>query len=209
MTGLLPEVVVTPRLRLEPRVPANVDVYELYDVCAADGGEAMSEVTAYLPWSPHETIKETRDFLERGREMWEEDGDKADYVIRPREGEDGAGEIAGFGGLTIAWDRKSAELGIWLRKPFWGRGYSGERAIALSTLAFDRLGLEVVQVTVHRDNEKSRRAVEKYVARMGGRYDGLFRNRMVLGDDVADEHHFSVSAEEWEEADVDLDVRFE
>jgi len=75
---------------------------------------------------PHETKKETLEFLERGRERWE-DNEAASYVIRPREGEDGAGEIAGFGGFSVDWEKRTAVLGTWLRKRFWGRGYSGER----------------------------------------------------------------------------------
>jgi RimJ/RimL family protein N-acetyltransferase len=207
VSDLFPETILTPRLRLELRTPENVDVYELYDICAADGGEAMDVVTRYLPWDPHETIKETHDFLRRGAEFGES-ADAVDYVIRPRADEDGAGEIAGFGGLNFDWDRRSAELGVWLRKPFWGRGYSGERATALAKLAFDRLDLELVEVAVHENNEKSRRAVRKYVERLGGRYDGRFRNRLLVGDDVADEYHFSVSREEWASADPDIDVRF-
>jgi len=91
---------------------------------------------------PHETKKETLEFLERGRERWE-DNEAASYVIRPREGEDdGAGEIAGFGGFSVDWEKRTAVLGTWLRKRFWGRGYSGERAAALVEVAFENLDLD-------------------------------------------------------------------
>ena len=36
------------------------------------------------------------------------------------------------------WNRRTATLGTWLRKPFWGQGYSGERAARMLELAFDR-----------------------------------------------------------------------
>jgi len=110
---------------------------------------------------PHETKKETLEFLERGRERWE-DNEAASYVIRPREGEDGAGEIAGFGGFSVDWEKRTAVLGTWLRKRFWGRGYSGERAAALVEVAFENLDLDLVAVSHLPENAQSQRAIEKY-----------------------------------------------
>lgn len=97
---MFPETIETDRLRLEPRWPENVDLDDCYRICASDPG--IDEVTEYVTWDPHETKKETLEFLERGRERWE-DNEAASYVIRPREGEDGAGEIAGFGGFSVDW----------------------------------------------------------------------------------------------------------
>ncbi|WP_246084542.1 GNAT family N-acetyltransferase [Salinadaptatus halalkaliphilus] len=70
------------------------------------------------------------------------------YVLCPRDGEDGAGEIAGTTSVEIDWEKRTLQPGIWFRKRFWGRRYAGERAAAVFTLAFDRLDLEVV--THHR-----------------------------------------------------------
>ena len=98
----------------------------------------------------------------------------------------------------IDWDRRTAILGVWLRKPFWGRGYSGERAAALMEIAFERLHLELVAVTHDAGNEKSRRAIEQYVERFGGRHDGLIRNAEVDGDGTpVDQHRYSISREEY------------
>ena len=130
-----------------------------------------------------------------------------DYVIRPKEGEEGAGEIAGFGGLTLDWDTDSAELGTWLRKPFWGRGYSGERALALAELAFEQLDLELVTVTHDVDNEQSARAIEKYIERMGGRREGTLRN-FHAGDPPVDVVRYSVTQSEYRDADPEQAVTF-
>jgi RimJ/RimL family protein N-acetyltransferase len=195
---MFPETIETERLRLEPRRPENVDLDACYRICSSDPG--IDEVTEYVTWDPHETKKETLDFLERGRERWE-DHEAADYVIRPREGEDGAGEIAGFGGFGVDWEKRTAVLGTWLRKRFWGRGYSGERAAALVRVAFEELDLALVAVSHHRDNDNSRRAVERYVDRLGGRREGLLRNHMTFADgSVHDEVRYTISREEWREA---------
>lgn len=197
MSGLFPERIETPRLVLEPRDHEHVDLAECYRICSADDG--IEEVTQYMPWSPHETINETAEFLDRGKSYWN-DRKRAAYVVRPREGEPGAGEIAGFTGLSCDWDRRTGNLGVWLRKRFWGRGYSGERAGALMELAFCRLDLEVVAVTHHADNDNSRRAIEKYVEAHGGRCEGLLRNWIPYGEEVADEYRYTISREEYGES---------
>ncbi|KTG08468.1 GCN5 family acetyltransferase [Haloprofundus marisrubri] len=198
-SDLFPTRIETERLRLEPRTPEYVDVHELYRICSSSSPE-MDEVTRYLPWSPHETPKETYDFLRRGV-AHRENHDTAGYVVRPRENEDGAGDIAGFGGLNLQWDRRSAGLGFWLRPRFWGRGYSGERAAALLELAFEHLDLELVRVAHDPENGKSKRAIEKYVERFGGQCDGTFRNAAAgMDGSVVDQTHYTITQEQWREA---------
>lgn len=195
---MFPERIETDRLRLAPRWPERVDLDDCYRICSSDPG--IDEVTEYVTWDPHETKKETLEFLERGRERWEDD-EAAGYVIRPREGEDGAGEIAGFGGLSVDWEKRTAVLGTWLRKRFWGRGYSGERAAALVEVAFADLDLDLVAVSHLPENEQSRRAIEKYVDRLGGRREGLLRNNITFADgSVHDEVRYSIAREEWRDA---------
>ena len=195
---MFPQAIETERLRLEPRRPKNVDLDACYRICSSDPG--IDEVTEYVTWDPHEHKKETLEFLERGRDRFE-DGEAAGYVIRPREGEDGAGEIAGFGGFDVDWERRTATLGIWLRKRFWGRGYSGERAAALAEVALDDLDLDLVAVAHIPENERSQRAIEKYVDRLGGRREGLLRNRLTFADgSVHDEIRYTISQAEWREA---------
>ena len=67
-------------------------------------------------------------------------------------------------------------------------------------LAFDVLDLEVVCVTHDPDNEKSGRAIEKYVESLGGRREGVVRNGVVIGDEPRDTVRYSITAEEWQEA---------
>ncbi len=195
-TSLFPRVIETERLRLEPRTREYVEPLRCYEVCstAVDG---IEDVTRWLPWEPHDQPEVSAEFLDRGERYWES-GEVAAYAIRPREGEPGAGEIAGFGGLSCDWEHHRGSLGLWLRKPFWGRGYSGERATALVELAFDRLGLETVFVTHEHRNEKSQSAIERYVDRLGGRRDGTLRNELTYADgSVHTEVAYSIHREEW------------
>jgi RimJ/RimL family protein N-acetyltransferase len=193
--SLFPEIIETDRLRMEPRTPEYVDVQRCYEICAHEDG--IEAVTQWVPWDPHESITETEEFLERGRRQREE-GNGAVYVLRPRDGEDGAGEIAGFGGINCDWEKNVGILGVWLRKPFWGRGYSGERAEALVELAFDHLGFDLVGVGHEHRNEKSESAIRRYVERLGGRREGVRRNDIAYVDgSIHTEASYTITREEW------------
>ncbi|WP_411967061.1 GNAT family N-acetyltransferase [Haloferax sp. YSSS75] len=205
MSDLFPDVVETERLRLVAARPEHIDTFDAYEVCSQP---YMDDVTEFMPWARHETPKVTKDFLDRCASKWD-DAESAQFGVFPREGEDGAGELAGFGGIHTEWDRRVGTLGFWLRPRFWGRGYSGERAEALAALAFDVLDLELVEVKHAVENENSQRAIEKYMDTLGGRRDGRDRNSLPVGDEIADQYVYSVSHEEWQEATGgDYDAEF-
>ena len=211
MSGeLFPSRVVTDRLVFEP-LHESVDLREFYRVCSgqADDGD-FTDVTRYVTWSPHEHPKETSEFLDGVAERFES-GDGGEYAVRPREGEDGAGELAGVTGVGVDWDCRLATFGTWLRRPFWGRGYSGERAAAFVEVAFEALDLAVVEVTHEPDNEQSRRAIEKYVDAHDGRREGRLRNYMADQDGrITDQVRYTIAREEYERADTpDVDTRIE
>ena len=202
MSALFPETVETDRLLLERLCHENVDALDLYECFAA--GIADEEVFEYVPQEPWHTPKEAHDRIEAAEERWRESR-AAEYVVRPKEGEPLAGEIAGTAHIHCEWDRRTGRLGLILRKPFWGRGYSGERADALMELAFDRLDLELVTAGYNEGNEKSKRAIEKYVEAHGGQYDGVLRNWVPMGDRIDDLHRYTVTREQWERNRSDED----
>jgi RimJ/RimL family protein N-acetyltransferase len=193
---MFPSSFETERLRFERFCGANVDARELYDVCSRRSDTIEAE-TEFLPWEPLSTVADAAERIERYERQWEE-RERAEWLVRPKPGEDGAGELAGSAGLLFRWDRGCALPAIWLRERFWGRGYSGERADALLGIAFEDLDVGVVAVPVHGENERSRRAVERYVERHGGRYEGLLRNHAARAGGPADHHRFSVSRAEYE-----------
>ena len=196
---LFPDEIETDRLRFQRLCRETVDVFEYYRLCSHHE-PGIEEVTKYLPWSVHETVKETAEYLDEIEAKWE-NGTRAEYLIRPKEGEPDAGEIAGSGGLIIDWETQTGKPAIWLRKPFWGRGYSGERADAMIELAFDRLDLDLVAIPVEDGNEKSRRAVETYLEPYGGQYDGIIRNSTVRPDGrIIDHHRYTVTREQYQKS---------
>ncbi|WP_256297068.1 GNAT family N-acetyltransferase [Haloarchaeobius salinus] len=216
--GLLPRRIDTDRLTLLPSTPEVLDPLAFYRVCSGD--PAIDEVTEHLTWEPHATPKETLEFLEMTREGLDA-GEDASYQLYV-EPADAPGDIdgpsprgpyadtdlvlAGGAGMGIDWDRRTGTLGTWLRKPFWGRGYSGERAAAFVALAFECLDLEVVAVEHVAGNENSRRAIGKYVERFGGRKEGALRNWALKDGEPVTQHRYSITREEYEASDAGLDV---
>jgi RimJ/RimL family protein N-acetyltransferase len=201
----------TGRLRFEQYSHDAVSPREVYAAFGPPSPTVEAE-TRYLPWDPVETVGAAADRIDRFERLWDE-RERAEWLIYPTEDEpipDGIGDgiagpdandagapIAGSAGLIFRWDRDLALPAIWLRKPYWGRGYSGERADALLEIAFDRLDVGMVAIPLHRDNERSYSAVEAYVERHGGRYEGLLRHHSGRYDEPVDHHRFSIGREEY------------
>lgn len=195
---MFPERIETERLILERISHESVDVFGLHEFYT--DGNNTEEMFEYWDSDPHQTIKETNDYLDEAERLWEE-AEGAKYVIRRKDGEDdGEHAIIGTTGLYPDWDKRSANFGILLNKRYWGRGYAGERADALLRVAFERLDLELVAASHIDGNEKSKQAIEKYVERYGGQYDGLLRNWLPLDDTVADVHRYTISQEQYSKA---------
>lgn len=196
---MFPESLTTDRLRHERLCHENVDLFEFYRICSTEDG--IDEITRYMPWSPHETMKETKAFIDETERKWD-DGESLKYIIRPKDDEEGTGEFAGLTGLKLDWSRRTGTQWIWLRKPFWGRGYNGESALALIDLTLDRLDLDLFAVTHAVENEQSQSAIERYIEEAGGQRDGLLRNWVPHDDHVSDEIRYTVTQEQWQSGET-------
>jgi ribosomal-protein-alanine N-acetyltransferase len=192
--SVFPTEMESDRLRFEYLHPESFDAHELYEHVHADV-PGIDEVTAFLSWDPYGNPQLAYEWVETCGEQFES-GERATYAIRPREGED-AGTFAGLASIGPEWELKRATLGIWLRKRFWGNGYSRERAARFLELAFDRLDLEVVWVAHDVENTKSKRAIESYVERFGGTREGRIRNDLVVDGEPRDVIRYSIPRSGW------------
>ena len=195
---MFPESLESDRLTFEQLSRQNLDVRELHEVFGTTNPDA-DKVFEYVDFGPHRTLKETHDFVVHAEEQWDE-GEGAKYVIRPKSSEKNGSAIAGFAGLYPDWKRRFATLGIVLDKRFWGRGYSGERAELFVEVVFDSLDLDMVAVKYIDGNTQSKEAVEKYVEKFGGQYDGLLRNWIAVGDEVVDCRRYTIRREQYVES---------
>ncbi len=68
----------------------------------------------------------------------------------------------GSWGQRVPDDRTTVELGYWIGRPFWGRGFATEARAAAIEFAFDWLGKTHLVAGCFKDNACSRRVLEKH-----------------------------------------------
>lgn len=187
---MFPETIETESLALRPLSESHVDPFELYELFAAKRTD-VAEVFEYVPQEPYATVHDARERL-RKAESKRDDGEAAQYAVYTADE-----TLAGYTGLFLEWDRRTGRIGIILGTDHWGDGYAGECARALAALAFDRLDLDVVAIGHEEGNERSKRAIERFVDDLGGQYDGRLRNWTPLDDRIADHHRYTVTRDEY------------
>lgn len=100
-------------------------------------------------------------------------------------------------GATDMTDRDDeCELGYWLGKPYWGKGYIHEAATELLSHAFRELGMRAVWCGYYDGNEKSKRVQKK----LGFVYHHTSENVPVpLLNEVRTGHTNVLTKERWQE----------
>ena len=149
----------TPRLRLEPMVPAHrLGLNQL---------NSDPEVMRYLSGRP-ETQEETDAVIERVQARWAEHGFSW-WSFFELETEEivGAGCIQHLGRVV----GEPLEIGWRLRRDRWGRGLASEAALAMADFAFRTQPIELLVSVCHPDNANSWRVME----RLGMQDKGLCR----------------------------------
>ena len=76
--------------------------------------------------------------------------------------------------MTIDRAVRKAELGYWVGKPFWGRGYATEAAGSIVDFGFDQLGLNRITAGHMVRNPASGRVMQK----IGMREEGLLKGHV-------------------------------
>lgn len=108
-------------------------------------------------WRPHSTADESLEIIRTVLSAPE------NYAICKKDDGIAIGSIGlKLGANTDMTDRDDeCELGFWLGKPFWGRGYVPEASLRLLEHAFSDLGMRTVFCGYYEGNIKSKRAQEK------------------------------------------------
>lgn len=88
--------------------------------------------------------------------------------------EPGPSALVGAIGLTLAMPHARGELGYWIGKPYWRRGYCTEAAGAVLDFGFETLGLQRIFARYMTTNPPSGRVMEK----IGMQYEGCFRQHI-------------------------------
>jgi ribosomal-protein-serine acetyltransferase len=86
-------------------------------------------------------------------------------------------------------EHRFANLGYWVRESAQGRGIVTRAAHLALPWAFEVVGVSRVEIVAAHDNLPSRRAAE----RIGGSFEGMLRNRLVINDISVDAAMYSVT----------------
>lgn len=90
------------------------------------------------------------------------EGAELAFAILAREDRGRAEELVGVIGLKeISPHAGSAEIGYWIGRPFWGRGYATAAGREMIAFAFDSLGLDRLTAHILARNSASARVLEK------------------------------------------------
>ena len=135
----------TPRLLLRPGFPEDAPA-----LAAAIADEAIVRNLATAPW-PY-SMRDAEAFLASPR-----DPILPSFLIFERG--TGAPQLVGACGLSRR-PSGSVEMGYWIAKSFWGRGYATEACVALVDIA-RALGLQSLEGSHFLDNPASARVLEK------------------------------------------------
>jgi RimJ/RimL family protein N-acetyltransferase len=137
------------------------------------------QVTQFLSMAWPEPIAGTRRWWEAGRAS----PHHAAFVIETL-----AGELVGVCSLEgITARNRSAEAGIWVGQPHWGKGYGTDAMRTLCRFGFQEMNLKRVQLSVYETNPRAMRSYLKVGFKEEGRLrgaqfvDGRYVDAIVMG----------------------------
>ena len=142
-----PRCIETPRLVL--RKPEPADAAAILSRYASD-----PEVTRYLSWPRHESIDDTREFLELSEQAWNRSPAGPSLIESRAEP-----NLLGCTGLDFK-SEDAATTGYVLSRDSWGKGFATEALAAIVDVARD-LGVRRLSAECHPDNAASVRVLKK------------------------------------------------
>lgn len=142
-------ILETERLLLRPW--RDSDAEDLYEY-AKD-----PDVGPVAGWQPHKSVEDSLSVIQtvlHGAQCYA-------ICLKPDGPAIGSIELMLKGHTNLAEKEDECELGYWLGKPFWGKGYMPEAAAALIRHGFLALQMRRIWCGYYDGNSKSRRVQEK------------------------------------------------
>lgn len=150
------------------------------------GAREIAEMTGHIPYPYPDGAAE--EWISTHEMKWAH-GETATFAIVSSETQ----ELMGAIGLTMEPENRCAEVGYWLGKPYWNRGYMTEAARAVIRFAFENLNLNRVYASHFARNPASGRVMQK----CGMQYEGTLRQHFVRWDRAEDLVFYGILKNEW------------
>ena len=179
-----PPVLYTPRLML----------CRITEYFAADMYEYASDpdVTKYLTWSPHSSLKETERYIKILQKKYA-DGSFNDWGVVLKD----SGKFVGTCGYTsFNYAENTAEVGYVLAKPYWGQGLMPEAVHEVMRFGFETFGLDGFTAKFMEGNDASGRVMQK----CGMTFEGLYRHSMYIKGEFKNIIVYRITREEFDKA---------
>jgi [ribosomal protein S5]-alanine N-acetyltransferase len=165
------------------REPREDDVAPLFEY------SSDPDVTRFLAFAPPDTPDDTLHFIAKCREHRQQDREYV-FVIAGVADDKAMGVI---GLRHIDQPMRTAQIGTWLGKKFWGTGANDEAKALLLDFAFGLLALHRIEARIALANQWSRRAFE----RLGGKREGVLKESFFKNGIYHDQDLFVVLEQEW------------
>lgn len=149
--------------RLKLRLPEMDDAARL---CELAGDYDVARMTGSIPHPYPQLAAEMWVLINRAR--WTPQGNQSLVVT------DSEGALVGSGGVFRRRPEADWELGYWIGRPWWGRGYATEIGRALIDFSCATLGATRLVAGHYHDNPASGRVLEKLGFRYTGKTENLF-----------------------------------
>ncbi|SES18291.1 ribosomal-protein-alanine N-acetyltransferase [Gracilibacillus ureilyticus] len=130
------------------------------------------EVSKYVTWDTHQSLKDTKGFVQFILNQYET-GQVAPWGIEYKENRKFIGTID-----FITWEpeHNRAEIGYVISKQYWGKGLTAEAAREIIRFGFNSMDLIRIQARCVSENTGSKRVMEK----AGMSLEGIMRKGMVI-----------------------------
>ena len=157
-------VLETERLVLRRMRPSDAE--DMYDYAS------RADVTEYLLWSPHPSVRYTADYLKYIKSRYAL-GDFYDWAVIEKI----SGRMIGTCGFTrFDLPHNCGEIGYVLNPDFHGKGYATEAARRVIEFGFSELGLHRIEAKFMQGNDASLHVME----RLGMTFEGYRRDGMLV-----------------------------
>ena len=169
----------TQRLFLRPFNEADIP-----EIVRLLNDPAIAETTLNVPYPyTEEDARAWLAFQEENRDV-----DNTLAIVRKDDG-----QLVGSISFRPNARHNKAEIGYWIGKPYWGRGYATEAVRAIIRYGFQELGLNRFYATHFTENPASGRVMQK----AGMKYEGTLRQDVRKGEQYRDHAVYAILREEW------------
>jgi len=176
-----------PVLRTERLILRPFAASDAADVQRLAGEWDIADTTLNIPHPYEDGMAEQ--WIATHRPRFEE-GRLCNFAVTLR----ASGDLAGAIGLVITRRFDHAELGYWIGKPYWGKGFCTEAARAVIDYGFAHLGLHRIHASYFARNPASGSIMKN----LGMKQEGVLRGHVKKWGKYEDLILYAILREEWQ-----------